>query len=470
MDHFKALADRCLTASTVFGTVDEGRQAISSPGRIKRMNTSRLSILVPGSGASIALSGTVSSDGFQSNQTLFESQLGELFIPAVAALPGKLVICWPTTLTMTRYLHVPVANRSEVGEMVPHLLAGELPIPVEALSWQATALNSTDTGLLRILARAARIDHLDQCAEPYVQAGAKVAGFLPESTVWAKSLVESCDKATSENVDRDDGASDSPGFCQTIDAGDQQYTLVGHNGVVCFEHVTLAQHGNDPIARSSATDLYEAEFGRPLPEAVIFKAPSKESPQDIGTLLRNAVAPIHVGSNALLSTPTLRSKNNAASFKQLTLRTSLVLVAGILASVLGLYGIQTHTNSQIDRNTTELAENAEVIAELESKYETISLQLEAEPVRDPCLAFIGVLQTLDVKDILYNSFNYQSPESVQLSGSAPSTATVLQLSEDLREQALVQDVEIRHIKTVSGDNQAYVQFALGVRIQASEGH
>ncbi|MFO7608614.1 MAG: PilN domain-containing protein [Candidatus Krumholzibacteriia bacterium] len=117
---------------------------------------------------------------------------------------GPVCVVLPAGRSLVRRYQVPAEAPSEIEAMLTHLLAGDLPLPLEQFAWTWRPRTGAAAGGTAVEVHLARNDQLEEFLAPLGRAGLTVAGLVPEA--WCRAQVRGwvggADAEDDEPVDR----------------------------------------------------------------------------------------------------------------------------------------------------------------------------------------------------------------------------------------------------------------------------
>ena len=136
----------------------------------------------------------------------------------VPGIPGRepVCVCLPRDRTLVRHFRVPAESDAEIEAMLPHLLAGELPLSVENFTWVWMPLPTHEEGFTKVAVYVARNDRLEEFLAPLASADLNIVGLIPEGWGWAHAM---------EQVGDGDSPSDESGARSIIVRSDGAHHL-----------------------------------------------------------------------------------------------------------------------------------------------------------------------------------------------------------------------------------------------------
>jgi hypothetical protein len=379
--------------------------------------------------------------------------------PACASLPRH--------RTLVRHFRVPAESEAEVEAMLPHLLAGELPLSIEHFSWVWSRPPTDQDGYSLVTVYVSRNDQLEAFLAPLVDAGLNVVNLVPEGWSWARVASQS----GSAGGEADEPVSHS--FVIQVDGA--PYLIVERGGQLLFDMMlpgvpgagaaspsgradALPEDGGLAAARERYAELFGEEM--PPPRRWSVEGDGDGSSDEIRRRFATAVAAEGMKSERSLLPPSYRRR-----CRRRTLRDAagglarLGLVAAVIWMALAAWQ-DVLERRYLASLEAEIAEQAAAVAVLEQEHAAIR---ESNRERT---AGTGVLQALTslrqhVRPPIYiEHVNYVESQGVTLRGGAPGNDAVLEMMERLAGDPLWRNLRVMQLRSEAVDGADRIHFVI----------
>ena len=374
----------------------------------------------------------------------------------------------PRGLLLDRHYRVPGRDDAEVEAMLGHLLAGDLPLPVDEYAWTWSRVPGETEPMQLVKVFVARNDHLDTFAEPFTRAGLPVVDLVPAS--WALARV--VDRAGGPGAGADEPVTSS----FVVPSEGAACLLVTRGGELLYDAPLpeCAPAGwpdggtvSDPAQAASWKAIegaYRELFGRPLPPPRTWHPGEDDDGERSRIHLAAAVATVGLERHRALMPP----ERDGANRRRLLisgLRDVFQIVVVSLLVVLSVFLYQDARDcDHLDALERELAGQAERVA---------TLRREAEAVRDfergtneaSVLAALRSLRRNVPSPIALDHLDYDDARVVTLRGGAPGTRPVLEMADVLAADPLWDGVRVVQLRSQPDGGRAPVHFVLEGRLR-----
>lgn len=380
----------------------------------------------------------------------------------IPGIPGRepVCICLPRDRTLVRHFRVPAESPGEIEAMLPHLLAGELPLAVENFTWVWMPLPTREDGFTKVAVYVARNDRLEEFLTPLADADLNIVGLIPEGWSWAYAM---------EQVGGGDSPSDESGARSIIVRTDgAHYLVVGRSGQLLFDKIlapTASMDWDGPDL-AEAREEFAEHLGFPLPPPAIWPdaiAPhGEDEPEEL--FFAACVAAVGLGRDCLMMSRNMRQltrRRTALGVLADLGRLGILVVLVWLASAIYLDG---QTRRHLNGLERQLAEEASRVEVLETEYNAIR---ESSRERAGSTEILQVLDSLrrHVKDPVHLvHVNYVRDRGVTLRGVAPFSAQVLEMTEQLAADRLWQGLRVMQLRSERTNGTDQVHFTVEGRL------
>lgn len=399
------------------------------------------------------------------------SDIGELTEKTTQNVLGRTPVCASLSRqqTLVRYLRLPTRSASEIEAMIPHMLASELPMAVEKVSWVWRPLVDLENGFCLVSVYIARTRLLEELAAPLLDAGVDMIGFVPEACAWAYfAHAQTCDPKAK---------TDSEIFSFLIDMDNEIILLVERAGKLLFDYSfgprseSTTNDASELVTNSNEWQTAQNEFTRlfdtPLPEPRRFIeiANSKTTSTAAVTCLSGAVAAVGLLSSGLLAPPSFVVQTKKQALRKTAVGASLIALIALVGwfsfTVADYYKSITYLELLNERMGTDGAR----IEELEIKFSAIKESRQAAELPVTVLGLLDSLGKEVKKPIFLENFNYVAGRSVTIRGRSANNEDILELAERLGLDPLWEGLRVRQLRTGQSNGSGVVYFQLEVPVQ-----
>jgi len=396
--------------------------------------------------------GRLDSRSFKVEETVHQS--GKDFFPSLGTLgiPGSepVCVCLPREKTMVCHFRVPATSAAEIEAMLPHLLAGELPLSIELFSWVWSALPVREEGFTQVAVFVARNDQLGEFLAPVVRADLNIVGLVPEGWAWAHA---------SGQVGRGgDTEGEAEPRCVIIRGEGRHYIVVEQGGRLLFDAACVT---SIPLENGIRME-FENLLGFPLPEpeiwpdALVF---------DEGAGREQFFFAASVAAAGLEHPRLMISRELQQHSRR---RTALGLLAGLgrLAALFALVWL-VFAVVEDSRARNYLAALEQQLADDGVRVET--LQVEYNAIRESNRDRTGNAEILQVMSSLRRHveapifllhLNYVQGRGVTLRGRAPASSNVLEMTEKLETDPLWTGLRVMQLRSEKRQGAQQVHFVV----------
>lgn len=391
---------------------------------------------------------------------------GGLKQASVGARP--VCVCLPRSRILVRHFRIPGDTPAEIDSMLPHLLAAELPRSLDHYSWVWDQLPATRAGFTLVAVYIARNDRLDDLLAPLARAGFNVAGFVPEGWAWAHA---------SRQVHADDPQTEAPARSIIIRGDEGHYLVVEKAGRLLFDLLlpsgVLSEGGaaaafGNAGPRLDERQLKEArlqfqellDFSLPPPAIWPDNLPAGNGGDGAGFFYAGSVAACGLESPALMTSPEIDQRFRRRTWRGAGLRLGrLAALACFLWLVFTVVG-DTQTRRYLDRLEGQIAQEQERVAVLESEFQAVREKSRVRVGNTEILQVVDSLRRHVAAPLYLESLNYVQGGSVTLRGGAPTSAQVLEMTDQLGSDPLWQGLRVVQLRTGSVGGAEQVHFVV----------
>ncbi len=383
-------------------------------------------------------------------------------------IPGKepVCVCLPRSRTMVRHFRVPAESTAEIEAMLPHLLAGELPMAIENFSWVWSPLPTREEGFTLVAVHVARNDRLEEFLAPLAEANLNIVGLVPEGWGWAHTI---------EQVTGRQDPAEEPEARSIITRCDDAFHLVVESlGQLLFEQLfslsnfqTLESLDWDGSGFAEVRKEFEDLLGFPLPKPEIWPdvLESNENFEPEKLFFAASVAAAGLGHDQLMMPRELQQHTR----RRMALGTLAKLGRlGALAVLLWLL-FTVYEDGQTRRYLASLehqvTEDAIRVEDLEMEYNAIRESNRQRAGSTEILQVVASLRRHVKAPIQLAHLNYVQGRGVTLRGVAPSSVKVLEMTEQLETDPLWEGLRVMQLRSEKRDGSNQVQFVVEGRLK-----
>jgi hypothetical protein len=369
-----------------------------------------------------------------------------------ARVRGPVCVSLPRSRTLARQFRVPAEDDTEIAAMLPHLLAGDLPLPVDRFSWGWSRAPLV-AGYSLVTVYLARDDQLDAFIAPLVEAGLDVVGVVPEAWSWARTLAHA-------------GGAGEPGdgpvsqaFVIQLDGA--PCLLVERGGELLFDTM-LPGGGHDDVDLAAASRRFAELFDEPLPPVAAGPGVARDGASAERTWSRFAAA-VAAGAadpRRLL----LPAGQRQAARRRLVRRTAgrlvrLAALAAVAWTALMVWdGRRSVEHLAVLRS--EIAAGAAEAAVLESQWAAVCAADQAGSGRAAVLTALTSLRRQVTAPVHLEHLEYTSAHGVTLRGAAPGNEHVLAMMEKLAGDPVWKSLRVVQLRTAGDEAAGQVSFVV----------
>ena len=383
-------------------------------------------------------------------------------------IPGKepVCVCLPRNRTMVRHFRVPAESTAEIEAMLPHLLAGELPMGIENFSWVWSPLPTPEEGFTLVAVHVARNDRLEEFLAPLAEADLNIVGLIPEGWIWAHAI--------GQVTGRQDPAEVPEARSIIIRTDEAFHLVVESSGQLLFDQLfplskfqTLESLEWDGSGFAEPRREFEDLLGFPLPKPEVWPdaLESDENPEPEKLFFAASVAAAGLGHERLMMPLEMQHRTR----RRMALGTLAKLGRlGALAAMLWLI-FTVYEDGQTRRYLAALeqqvTEEAVRVEDLEKEYKAIRENNRQRAGSTEILQVLASLRSHVKAPIQLAHMNYVQERGVTLRGVAPSSVKVLEMTEKLETDSLWQGLRVMQLRSEKRDGVNQVQFVVEGRLK-----
>ena len=383
-------------------------------------------------------------------------------------IPGKepVCVCLPRSRTLVRHFRVPAESDAEIEAMLPHLLAGELPMSIEHFSWVWSPLPTREEDFILVAVHVARNDRLEEFLAPLAEADLNIVGLIPEGWSWAHAI--------GQVTDRQDPAEEPDARSIIIRSDGGLHLVVESSGHLLFDMILPPPVGQttQPLDRDDpklthARREFDDLLGFPLPEPEIWPdaLESDENLEREKPFFAASVAAAGLGHDRLMMPLEMQQRTR----RRMALGTLAKLGRlGVLAALLWLV-LTVYEDGRTRRYLTALeqqvTEEALRVEDLEMEYNAIRENNRQRAGSTEILQVLASLRRYVKAPIQLAHLNYVQGRGVTLRGAAPTSVKVLEMTEQLETDPLWQGLRVMQLRSEKRDGASQVQFVVEGRLK-----
>jgi hypothetical protein len=382
---------------------------------------------------------------------------------------GPVCASLPRSRTLVRHFRVPDAAADEIAAMLPHLLAGELPLPVDQFSWAWTRLPARADGFCPVTVLLSRNDQLEAYVAPLLAAGLDVVGVVPEGCGWARTLVPTGGA---------EDAGDEP-VCHSfvIQLDGAPYLIVEHGGELLFDMILDPRDrrvpGGPPAGSQGGPDLAEAErrfselFGLslPPPQPGPPTGPGGAGVHETWARFAAAVAEAAADPRCILLPPAVRRAGRIRLARRTAGRLArLALVTAACWAALAAWDGQ-RTRTRLETLQAELSAGAAEALVLETEWAAVGAAERDRAGRAPVLAAVESLRRHVAPPVNLEHLEFVQGHGVTLRGGAPANEHVLAMMEKLAADPVWSSLRVVQLRSAANDGDNRVGFVIEGRLE-----
>jgi hypothetical protein len=374
-------------------------------------------------------------------------------------------VCLHRDRTLIRHFRIPAESDAEIEAMLPHLLAGELPMAIENFSWVWTSLPTREEGFTLIAVHVARNDRLETFLAPLIEAKLNIVGLIPESWGWAHAI--------GQVRGREHQTDESQARSIIIRSNGTSHMVVERSGQLLFDMVfpRSANLITEPLdwdgpGFAEARREFEDLLGFPLPKPEIWPdaLQADENFDQEKFFFAASVAAAGLGHERLMMPPEFQQRA----------RRRLVLGAlanlgrlGALAAIIWLVfaviedGRTRRYMAGLEQQLMEQAARMEV---LEMEYSAIRDNNRERAGNNEILQILASLRRHVKAPIQLAHMNYVQGRGITLRGGAPASVNVLEMTERLEADPLWQGLRVMQLRSEKRDGVNQVHFVVEGRL------
>ncbi len=367
---------------------------------------------------------------------------------------------------MVRHFRVPAESTAEIEAMLPHLLAGELPMAIENFSWVWSPLPTHEEGFTLVAVHVARNDRLEEFLAPLAAADLNIVGLIPEGWSWAHAI--------GQVTGRQDPSEEPEARSIIIRTDEAFHLVVEGSGQLLFEQLfplsnfqTLESLDWDgpgfAETRKEFGDLLG--FSLPKPEVWPDVLESDENLEPEKLFFAASVAAAGLGHERLMMPLELNQRTRRRmALGTLAKLGRLGALAVLLWLVFTVYE-DGQTRQYLAALEQQVTEDAIRVEDLEIEYNAIRENNRQRAGSNEVLQVMASLRRHVKAPIQLAHLNYVQGRGVTLRGVAPSSVKVLEMTEQLETDPLWQGLRVMQLRSEKRDGANQVQFVVEGRLK-----
>ena len=375
-------------------------------------------------------------------------------------------VCLPRNRTMVRHFRVPAESTAEIEAMLPHLLAGELPMGIENFSWVWSPLPTPEEGFTLVAVHVARNDRLEEFLAPLAEADLNIVGLIPDGWSWAHAI---------NQVRGQRNPADEPKARSIIIRTDEAFHLViESSGQLLFDQLfpfsifkTLESLDWDGPSFAESRREFEDLLGFPPPKPEVWPDALRfdETFDQEKFFFAKSVAAAALGHERLMISLELqqRTRRNMA-LGTLAKLGRLGAFAALLWLAFTVYE-DGRTRQYLATLEQRVTEEALRVEDLEIEYNAIRENNKQRAGSTEILQVVASLRRHVKAPIQLAHLNYVQGRGVTLRGVAPSSVKVLEMTEKLETDPLWEGLRGMQLRSEKRDGASQVQFVVEGRLK-----
>ncbi len=374
------------------------------------------------------------------------TSLGTLDIPG--AEPG--CVCLPREKTMVRHFRVPATSVAEIEAMLPHLLAGELPLSIEQFSWVWSPLPVQEEGFTLIAVYVARNDQMGEFLAPMARADLNIVGFVPEGWGWAHAIGQ-----VGHGEDPED---EKEPRCVIIRGEENHYLVVEHMGRLLFDtSVPTFQ-----LLENGIRTEFENLLGFPLPNPEIWPdaLQSAENFDSEKFFFAASVAAAGLEHPRLMVPRELQRSSRRRVAMGALAGLGRLAVLSILIWLVFTVVADTRTRRYLDVLEQQLADDGVRVETLQMEYNAIRESNKDRTGNAEILQVMSSLRSNVKAPIFLVHLNYVQGRGITLRGRAPASSNVLEMTEKLEADPLWKGLRVMQLRSEKREGVKQVHFVV----------
>ncbi|MCK9995631.1 MAG: hypothetical protein KAH56_05035 [Candidatus Krumholzibacteria bacterium] len=389
-------------------------------------------------------------------------KLAKLEIPGMEPV----CVCLPRNRTMVRHFRVPAESTAEIEAMLPHLLAGELPMAIENFSWVWSPLPTREEGFTLVAVHVARNDRLEEFLAPLATADLNIVGLIPEGWSWAHAI--------GQVTGRQDPAEEPEARSIIIRREDAFHLIVENSGQLLFEQLfplsnfqTLASLDWDGSGFAEARKEFEDLLGFPMPKPEVWPdtLESDENLEPEKLFFAASVAAGGLGHDRLMMPQELRQRTRRRMALGTLAKLGRLGVLAVLFWLVFTVYEDGRTRQYLADLEQQVTEDAIRVEDLEMEYNAIREKNRQRAGNTEILQVLASLRRHVKAPIQLAHLNYVQGRGVTLRGVAPSSVKVLEMTEQLETDPLWQGLRVMQLRSEKHKGKSPVQFVVEGRLK-----
>lgn len=378
----------------------------------------------------------------------------------------------PRGMLLVRHYRIPAHEDTEVEAMLGHLLANDLPSPIDeyAWTWSRVSADRDTTQLVKVF--VARDEHLDAFAEPFTRAGLPVVDLVPASWAWARVI----DPAGGPGNEGGEPVASS----FVVPSQGAACLLVTRAGDLLFDASLPEAAPDGRVDEASVSAIVGSEtwngldaaygelFDAPLPQPRLWIPEDEEGQRRDWLHLASAVATTGLERHRSLMPPARDRANRRRLMISGLTDLMQIVVAGLLLVLAAFLYEDVQDRERLGAIEDELAAQAGRVAVLRRETRAIR-DFEARGAGDQSV--VGVIESLrrNVPARIYlDHLEYADGGIVTLRGGAPATASVLAMTDGLSVDPTWEGLRVVQLRSEPGGDEHPVHFVLEGRLRRGE--
>ncbi len=367
---------------------------------------------------------------------------------------------------MVRHFRVPAESDAEIEAMLPHLLAGELPMAIENFSWVWSPLPTREEGFTLVAVHVARNDRLEEFLAPLAEADLNIVGLIPEGWSWAHAI--------EQVTGRQDPAEEPEARSIIIRTDEAFHLVVESSGQLLFDLLfplspfqTLESLDWEGPGFAEARKEFEDLLGFPLPKPEVWPdaLESDENLEPEKLFFAASVAAVGLGHDRLMMPREMQQRTRRRmALGTLAKLGRLGALAALLWLVFTLYE-DGQTRRYLAALEQQVAEETIRVEDLEMEYNAIRENNRQRAGNNEILQVLASLRRNVKPPIQLAHLNYVQGRGVTLRGVAPASVKVLEMTEQLETDPLWQGLRVMQLRSEKRDGVNQVQFVVEGRLK-----